>query len=134
MANQLEKILPSFFASAKTDTVLRYAAGAIGGAVVGWAAGWARSRGWYVPDKDVLNLAAQGIGGMVVVAVVARLGVNAVTKSEAVVVNNTVRAAITGEVPQAIADKATQTQIDHIVASPVATVSPAPPMPAVKVE
>lgn len=134
MTDTQNKILPSFFASAKTDTVLRYTAGAIGGAIIGWGAGWAKTRGWYVPGQDVLNLAAQGIGGLVVVAVVARLGVNSVTKSELAVTNNTIRAAITGEVPQLIADKATSTQIEHIEASPIATVSAAPPMPAIKIE
>lgn len=134
MTDKINNILPSFFATAQRDVVARYVAGAVGGAVIGWGAGWAKAHGWYVPNQDVLNLAAQGVGGIVFVAVIARLGVNAVTKSEAVVVNNTVRAAITGEVPQAIADKASATQIDHIQASPQAIVTDAPPMPPAKVE
>lgn len=133
MTNDLEKILPSFFATAKRDVVARYIAGAAAGGIVGWAAGWARAHGWYVPDKDVLGMATQAIAGLVFVIVVARLGVNATNKSEIAIVNNTVRAAVTGEVPEAIAARATPAQAAAIEASPTAMVASVPPAPAVKV-
>ena len=134
MAQDLGKILPSFFATAKRDALARYAAAALGGGAVAWAAGWAAAHGWYVPDKDTLSLLGQGLGGIIFVVVATKLGLNATDKSETVAVNNTVRAAITGEVPAAIAAKATTTQLEHIEASPVASVVAVPPMPAVKVE
>jgi len=134
MGIKVNNILPSFFATAKRDVVARYAAGALGGAIVAWAAGWASARGWYVPSKDILDMMAQGLGGVILVVVATKLGVDAVDKSEKAVVNNTVRAAITGEVPQVIAEKATATQRDHIEASPNSIVVAVPPMPAVKVE
>lgn len=128
MADNKDSILPAWLGTASRDAVARYVAASIGGATVAWGASWAKSHGWYVPDKDVLALAAQAIGGVALVALMTRWGVNATNKSEKVAVANTMEAAATGVVPAAIAAKATPEQLAKVDASPQATIAPVPPV------
>lgn len=126
MADKPENILPAWLGTASRDAVARYAAASVGAAVVGWGASWAASHGWYVPDKDVLSLAAQAIGGVALTVLMTRWGVNATRKSETVAVANTMAAAATGIVPAAIAAKATPEQLAQVEAAPHAEVLPVP--------
>lgn len=120
------QILPAITGDARRDALFRYVGGVVGGAIVGVAVGFAKAHGWWTPDADMIPLLTQAVGGLVIVWFVTRAGMNAVTKSEAAVVSNTISAATTGVVPAAIAARATPAQTASIDASPTAVVAPVP--------
>jgi hypothetical protein len=110
----------------------RYAAAMAGAFLIGYAACYFVMKGYYVPDKDTVSLIVQVLVGVILSGIATKLGFSAQQTSELTVVANTVQAAITGQVPEAIAAKATSGQIDAIQASPQAAVTPVAPAPPAK--
>lgn len=112
----------------RAELLGRYAGAAVGGAILGYAACYIVVKGFYVPDRDTVGIVLQAIVGILISAAVAKLGLNAQQKADLTVVANTVAAAITAKVPEAIAAKATPEQLAAIEASPTATIAPVPPV------
>jgi len=125
MADQ--KILPSITGNAMVDTAIRYGAATIGAGIVAWAASWAAQHGFKIPDKDTLAIYTQIASGGVVMGGAILWGLVSTKKSEATVVANAVQSAATGQVPEAIAAKATLQQLRAVNAAPNATVAPIAP-------
>lgn len=122
MADNTKSVLPAITGNALADTNIRYAAAIIGAAIVGFGVSWAKARGWHVPDADTLKLYGQLVGGVVLLVGAWIAGNRATISSQAAVVNSTVKAALTGEVPANVAAKASPEQVAAVVASPTATI------------
>lgn len=116
----------------KLELLGRYAGAFAGGAALGYAANYIVMKGYYVPDKDTVSLIAQVFVGVAVTGIATKLGFSAQQKSELTVVANTIEAAASGQVPEAIAAKATPNQVTRMEQSPatIVAVAPLPPAPA----
>lgn len=110
----------------------RYAAAMAGAFLVGYAACYVVMRGFYVPDKDLVSLVLQALFGIGISWIATKMGFTSLQKSELTVVANTVEAAITGQIPLAIAAKATDAQLQAINDSPNTVVVNTPPAIPVK--
>lgn len=116
-------IIASLTGAPKAETLARYGAAMIGAAAVGVAVGWAKAHGYKIPDADTIKLYVQGVGGLVLMIWATMLGFTAMRKSEQAVIQNTVQAALTGEVPAAIMAKASPEQAKAVEDAPNASVA-----------
>lgn len=127
-------ILTGLTNSPRAETLGRYAGGIAGGIIIGIGIGYAMARGWYVPDQDTIKLGAQILVGAALSGAATKMGLTALNNSEKSVIVNTIAAAISGQVPVAIAAKATLEQLQKIENAPAATVANVPPVtPTTKV-
>lgn len=109
----------------------RYAGAAAGAFLLGYAARYVVEKGYYVPSKDTVSLVVQVLVGIALSSIATKLGLTQLANSQQTVIANTIEAAATNQVPEAIAAKATPSQIARIESSP-ATIVAAPPMTPAK--
>lgn len=105
----------------------RYSGAVAGGLLIGYAACYCVMKGYYIPDKDTVSLVVQVLIGIALSGFATRMGFTSLATSENTVVANTIHAAATGQIPEAIAARATAAQAEIIATTP-ATIAPIPPV------
>lgn len=122
--NNAPSMIPTITGNPAIDTLLRNAIISLAAGLTGILVTWLNSHGIKDPNLTVV------LSGAIVSALVAVAGIVwgiwQTRQSQQAIVNNTIHAALTGEVSQAVAAKATVEQATAIEASPVASVAPAP--------
>lgn len=136
MAQTQEKVplVPTLTGNPQMDTAIRYGASKLGMAAAGAAVAWMDAHGWdskaLAKDGiDISVLITTAVVGVVMALATWVWGQLSTKWSQAAIVNNTVSAALTGEVPAAIIAKASEAQARAVEASPTATIVPTPPAP-----
>lgn len=132
MAGPNTPLTPSITGNPQVDTFLGYAATHLGVLVAGISIAWMNAHGF-----DTASLAKTGLDMTVLITTtVAGFSLSLAawiwgqlrTKwSQQAIVSNTVQAAVTGKVPEAIAAKATPEQAQAVESSTRAAVAPIPP-------
>lgn len=124
-------LVPSITGNPAADTVIRNSIIAASGAAAGIIVTWLNAHGFNDPN---LSLMVSGAVAAVMSTVAAMAwGWWQTHQSQLAIVNNTIHAAVTGEVPVAIVAKATAEQARAVEDSPTATVvmhAPTPPAPS----
>lgn len=124
-------LVPSITGNPAADTIIRNGIIAASGAAAGVIVTWLNAHGFNDPN---LSLMVSGAVAAVLSGIAATAwGWWQTHQSQAAIVNNTIHAALTGEVPAAIASKATEEQARAVEASPTATVVSVQPTPTAKV-
>ncbi len=124
-------LVPTITGNPATDTIIRNAIIGLSGAAAGVIVTWLNAHGFADPNLSLMVSGA--VAAVLSTVAAAAWGVWATHKSQAAIVNNTVHAALTGEVPVSVISKASESQAKAVEASPTATIvaKPAePPAPA----
>jgi hypothetical protein len=123
-------LVPTVTGNPAADTLIRNGIIAASGAAAGIIVTWLNAHGFNDPN---LTLMVSGAVAALLSGVAATAwGWWQTHQSQAAIVNNTVHAALTGEVPESIISKATEAQAQAVQASPTASVvskSAEPPAP-----
>lgn len=125
MADQSKAALvPSITGNPAADTIIRNGIIAASGAAAGIIVTWLNAHGFSDPN---LSLMVSGASAAILSGIAATIwGWWQTHQSQNAIINNTIHAALTGEVPEAIASKATAEQASAVEASPTAKVVAAP--------
>jgi len=118
-------LVPSVTGNPATDSIIRNCIVATSAAAAGVMVTWLNAHGFNDPNLSLMISGA--IAAVLSAAAAALWGWWAAHMSQAAIVNNTVRAALTQEVPAAIMAKATETQARAVEENPNTTVVPTPP-------
>jgi hypothetical protein len=129
-------LVPSITGSPQIDTFLGYLATHVGAIAAAVAIAWMDAHGFDTKalaktGLDLNILIATTVGGFILSIAAWVWGQYRTKWAQGAIVNNTVRAALTGEVPAAIMAKATESQARAIEENPATTVVATPPAPAV---
>lgn len=127
-------LVPSVTGNPQIDTFLGYLFTHLGVLAAGIAIAWMDAHGFDTKalsnsGLDLSVLIATTVGGFLVSIAAWVWGQYRTKWAQGAIVNNTVRAALTGEVPAAIMAKATEAQAQAVEANPNTVVVPTPPAP-----
>jgi hypothetical protein len=128
-------LVPTLTGNVQVDTALRYAAAHLGAAAATAAVVWMDAHGFDTKalaksGVDMSVLIPTVVGGLVLSVGAWAWGQLSTKWSQAATVNNTVHAALTGEVPAAIIARASESQARAVEESPTTTIVPTPPPPS----
>lgn len=120
-------LVPTVTGNPAADTIIRNAIIGLSGGAAGVIVGWLNAHGFNDPNLTLMVSGA--IAATLSFVAATAWGWYATHLSQAAIVNNTVHAALTGEVPASVMSKATVAQAQAVEASPTATVVSKPAEP-----
>ena len=120
-------LVPTVTGNPAADTIIRNTIIGLSGAIAGVIVTWLNAHGFNDPNLTLMVSGA--IAAVLSFLAATAWGWWATHMSQAAIVNNTVHAALTGEVPLSVIARASQAQAKAVEASPTASVVSAPAAP-----
>ena len=120
-------LVPTVTGNPAADTIIRNGIIGLSGMAAGVIVTWLNAHGFH--DPNLTLMVSGGFAAVLSMLAATVWGWMATHWSQAAIVNNTVHAALTGEVPVAVISKATEAQAQAVQASPRADVVDKPSAP-----